>query len=245
MDLTVGTFKPVETETPKRKRRSRHSSGGGRSPGGDGGGRDDGGAGGGGGQQNFDKGPNDAEPNDKSRILTGFLLLVVLMTFGGLMGAYVVVATNKALEWRPFELPLQIWFSTLLIAVSSVTYELGRRAVERRNTQATRRWMIVTAALGGVFIASQLVVWILLVNRGFYLRGNPYAGFFYILTAAHAVHVIGGIIALGAALLRSWQPSRSDSEQYYRANLARSVGWYWHFMGALWVALFLLLGFWK
>jgi cytochrome c oxidase subunit 3 len=244
MDLTVGTFKPVETEPAKPKRRSRASSGGGRSPGG-GGGKDDGSPGGGGGRQNFDKGPNDAEPSDKSRILTGFLLLVVLMTFGGLMGAYVVVATNKALEGRPFELPLQIWVSTILIAASSITYELGRRAVERRNTAGTRRWMVATTVLGGVFVASQLVVWLLLVNRGYYMRGNPYAGFFYILTAAHAIHVIGGIIALGAALLRSWNPSRSDSEQYYRATLATSVGWYWHFMGALWVALFLLLGFWK
>jgi cytochrome c oxidase subunit III len=243
MDLTVGTFDPVETEPPKPKKHSRVSGGGGRSPGGDNGGKD--GGSGGGGSRNFDKGPNDADPVDKSRILTAFLLLVVLMTFGGLMGAYVVVATNKALEWRPFELPLQIWISTLLIAVSSITYELGRRAVDRRDTMATRRWMVITAALGGIFIASQLVVWILLVSRGFYMRGNPYAGFFYILTAAHAVHVIGGIIALGAALLRSWHPARSESEQNYRENLTRSVGWYWHFMGGLWVMLFLLLGFWK
>src|SRR5688500_11442483 len=243
MDLTVGTFDPIETESPKPKRRSRISGGGGRSPGGDNGGKNDGGRGGG--SRNFDKGPNAADPVDKSRILTAFLLLVVLMTFGGLMGAYVVVATNKALEWRPFELPLQIWISTLLIAVSSITYALGRRAVDLRDTKATRRWMVITAALGGIFIASLLVVWILLVSLGFYMRGHPSAGFFYILTAAHAVHVIGGIIALGAALLRSWHPARSESEQNYRENLTKSVGWYWHFMGCLWVMLFLLLGFWK
>lgn len=244
MDLTVGTFDPVETESPKPKRRSRISGGGGRSPGGEGGGKNDGG-GGSGGPRNFDKSPNDADPVDKSRILTAFLLLVVLMTFGGLMGAYVVVATNKALEWRPFELPFQIWFSTILIAVSSITYELGRRSVEIRNTLRTRRWLVSTAVLGGVFIASQLVVWIMLVGRGFYMRGNPYAGFFYILTAAHAVHVIGGIVALGAVLLRSWHPARTESEQHYRTNLTMSVGWYWHFMGGLWVVLFVLLSFWK
>ena len=241
MDVTVGTFEPVETDTPASRRRSRGASGGARPPGGGG----DGKSGPGGGPKNFDKDPNDADPVDKSQILTSFLLLVVLMTFGGLMGAYVVVATNRALEWRPFELPLQIWFSTALIVFSSVTFELGRRALERRDTDRTRLWMVATAVLGGVFIASQLVVWIMLVGRGFYMRGNPYAGFFYILTAAHAVHVIGGIVALGAALLRTWHPTNSESEQHYRSNLTKSVGWYWHFMGALWVLLFLLLGFWK
>lgn len=105
--------------------------------------------------------------------------------------------------------------------------------------------MIATAVLGGVFIASQLIVWLSLVSRGFYLQGNPYAGFFYILTAVHAVHVIGGIIALGAVLLRSWHPTEREAESSYRANLARSVGWYWHFMGGLWIVLFLVLGFWK
>ena len=246
MGIGVGTFEPAETEPAKPKRASRSTVGGGRSSGGgDGGKNGGGGASGGNGPQNFDRSPNDAEPNDKSRILTGFLLLVVLMTFGGLMGAYVVVATNRALEWRPFELPVQIWLSTLLIAISSFTYELGRRAVERGDTNGTRRWMITTAIIGGVFIASQLLVWTILVGRGFYLRGNPYAGFFYILTAAHAVHVICGIVALGTSLLRSWYPARSESEQYYRSNLTRSVGWYWHFMSGLWVVLFLLLGFWK
>jgi cytochrome c oxidase subunit III len=248
MDLGIGTLEPLETEPVKRKRRPRSTFGGGRSSGGDNGGNKGGGSDGGGGGSDsyrFDKSPNDAEPNDKSRILTGFLLLVVLMTFCGLMGAYVVVATNKALEWRPFDLPLQIWVSTIVIFLSSITFELGKRSVLGGETEGARRWLVATAALGGVFVASQLLVWILLVSRGFYMRGNPYAGFFYILTAAHAVHVIGGMIALGATLLRSWHPARSESEQYYRTNLAKSVGWYWHFMGGLWIALFGLLGFWK
>jgi len=50
---------------------------------------------------------------------------------------------------------------------------------------------------------------------------------------------------LGTVLLRTWHGSLSDDEITYRRNLARSVGWYWHFMGALWIVLFVLLGFWK
>lgn len=247
MDLSVGTLEPAENEPYVRTRRSRSSMTSGRSSGDPGGGKNGGGGdnnGDGPGRPRFDEEQSD-EPRDKSRILTVFLLVVVLMTFGGLMGAYVFVSTNHALEWRPFDLPLQVWFSTLIILASSVTYEFGQSAIARSDVPGTRRWMVATTALGAVFIASQLLVWLILVNRGLYMSGNPYAGFFYLLTAVHAVHVIGGIIALGAVLLRSWQPARTDREHSYRTALSRSVGWYWHFMGGLWIVLFTLLGFWK
>lgn len=202
------------------------------------------------------RGPREPEPfddmddnenafRDKSKIITLFLLLVVLMTFGGLIGAYVVIATNDVLEWQPFSLPVPVWISTALIIASSVTYEFAKRGVIASNTAATRRYMIATSALGGMFISSQLMAWLVLVNRGFYLSGNPYSGFFYILTAIHAVHVLGGIIALGTITLRTWNATADLDEYFYRKALAISVGMYWHFMGLLWIALFLLLGFWK
>lgn len=167
------------------------------------------------------------------------------MTFAGLLGAYLMLATNKAAEWRPFDLPVQIWVSTVIILASSVTYTLAKRSVDRNLFLTARKWLIATTVLGGLFVSSQLVLWLELVNRGLYVQGNPYAGFFYILTATHLVHVAGGIAALAAILLRSWYPSASVRETVRRRDLARSVGWYWHFMGALWVVLFLMLGFWK
>lgn len=192
-------------------------------------------------------GEADTDPNvtDKSRIISAFVLLVVLMTFGGLLSAYVVLATNRSIEWNPFSLPFQVWISTAFILASSVTYDLGQRAIFRRDVESTRRYMVGTAVLGGIFIASQLIAWVALVQRGYYMEGNPYAGFFYILTAAHALHVLGGIIALGTVLLRSWYPAANSDEQIYRERMTRSIGWYWHFIGALWIVLLLFLGFWK
>ncbi|MGD9560959.1 MAG: heme-copper oxidase subunit III [Pyrinomonadaceae bacterium] len=184
-------------------------------------------------------------PADKSKYIAWFLLMAVGMTFAGLLGAYLMIATNRAAEWRPFDLPIQIWISTAIILASSVTYSFAKRSVDRGSYLLARKWLIATTVLGGLFISSQLVLWIELVNRGFYLRGNPYAGFFYILTAAHLAHVAGGIVALAAIVLHSWHPSRNEDEHLYRRQLARSVGWYWHFMGGLWVVLFLMLGFWK
>ena len=185
------------------------------------------------------------ETPDKSKIVTWFLLLVVLMTFGGLIGAYVVISTNNVAEWQPFNLPIPVFISTALIIISSFVYDLAKRAINRNDEKRTRHFLVATTVLGAAFISSQILAWLALVNQGLYMQGNPYAGFFYILTGIHAAHVLGGIVALGVILLRSWNYTEHGPELEYRRNLARSVGWYWHFMGVLWVVLFLLLGFWK
>jgi cytochrome c oxidase subunit 3 len=78
-----------------------------------------------------------------------------------------------------------------------------------------------------------------------YVESNPYAGFFYILTGVHALHVVVGIGVLGYIVLRTWQKTSSDEELSKRKTISNAVGWYWHFMGTLWIVLFLLLGFWK
>lgn len=237
--MKAGTIEPVVgDERPKRRARSGFF-GGGSSGNGENGGGNDGGHG-----PQFDSFA-DTYYQDKSKIVTWFLLLVVLMTFGGMIGAYIVIATNGAAEWRPFDLPVQVWISTALILISSITYHLAQKALFADAYDRSRKFLVVTTGLGAAFISSQILVWLALVNRGFYLRGNPYAGFFYILTAVHAIHVAGGIVALGTILLRTWNATASSDEKLYRRNLARAVGWYWHFMGALWIVLFLLLGLWK
>ncbi len=186
----------------------------------------------------------DAVP-DKSKVVTWFLLLVVMMTFGGLIGAYIVISTNNVLEWRPFELPLAVYISTAIIAISSFTFHEGQRALFKGRQMDVPKWFVWTTVWGGTFISSQLIVWMSLVRAGAYIAGNPYAGFFYILTAVHAAHVLGGIVALGVILLRTWHPTENEDELKYRRDLTRSVGWYWHFMGLLWLVLLVLLGFWK
>ncbi len=247
--MEVGTAELIpDREDADAGRRTSRLVGGG--SGGGGGGNDDD-NGGGGGSDGPDRSRSYAytesqdDVPDKSKFVAWFLLIVVLMTFGGMIGAYIVIATNRAAEWQPFNLPFQVWVSTALIAGSSVTYHLAKVALFADRFKQSRQMLIATTVLGAAFISSQLLVWLALVNRGFYMQGNPYAGFFYILTSAHAVHVLGGIIALGAVLLRTWNDTAFGPELVYRRNLARSIGWYWHFMGGLWIVLLVLLGFWK
>lgn len=245
--MEIGTADIIEDPEETRRRRSGYSSGSGSPGNGNGGGRNPGDDDGGDHERPHRESGRSDQPfvPSKSRVLTGFLLLVVLMTFGGLIGAYVVISANKAAEWKPFDLPLPVWISTGIILLSSIVYHLGKLAVDRNDQPAARKWFVVTSVFGASFISSQILAWLALNSGGFYLEGNSYAGFFYILTAVHAVHVIGGIIALGSILLRNLTPTENLAEITKRKTLAQVVGWYWHFMGALWLVLFVLLGFWK
>jgi cytochrome c oxidase subunit 3 len=215
--------------------------------GGSGGGGDDGGGNNGGTHDSDHYYPSgeSAYPSNVSRILTWFLLLVVLMTFGGLMGAYIVISTNGVAEWKPFNLPFQLWVSTALILSSSFTYTVAQRALYDGNHQKSKNWLLATTVLGAMFISSQLLAWFELVKRGVYMQSNPYAGFFYIITALHALHVAGGIVALGYIVLRTWNETDGTQELTKRKEIASAVGWYWHFMDGLWIVLLLMLGFWK
>jgi len=240
--MEVGTAETVEVADEKRKRRPTLLGGGG---GGNNGNKRRGG--GGGGDDSDDSGPQNTDytvPN-KSKILTLFLLLIVTMTFGGLIGAYIVIHTNGGAEWQPFNLPIQVWISTLIILASSVTYHLAFRAILGEDQPLAKKYLVATTVLGAAFISSQILAWFALVQRGLYMAGNPYAGFFYILTGVHVVHVLGGIIALGSIVLKTWEDTDSERVWKRRKELGQTVGWYWHFVDGLWIVLFMLLGFWK
>jgi cytochrome c oxidase subunit 3 len=245
--MKIGTIETIEENEKKRKTRSGLSSGlgsnGGNKNGGGGGGGSDGGDNNNRNSDSFEE--SETYSSNKFRIATWFLLLVVLMTFGGLISAYVVISTNGVMEWKPFDLPIQVWISTNLILASSITYTISQKALNLENQEKAKNWLLATTVFGGMFIASQILSWLELVRRGVYVESNPYAGFFYILTGVHALHVIGGIAILGYVVLRTWQKTSSNEELSKRKTISNAVGWYWHFMDALWIVLFLLLGFWK
>lgn len=244
--MNVGTLEIDEIdETGELVRGGPRTSGGGGGNGGDGGDGNEGR----GGSGPFD--PRNDEDlvtdggNAKYRILTFFLLVVVLMTFGGLMAAYVVIHANNVQEWQPFALPFQVWISTALIAAGSILYYLFERNASAGRLVEARKWLMASMAVSALFVASQLAVWALLMQAGFYVRGNPYAGFFYILTAVHAVHVIAGIIALWSVFVRFRRLVVEDVLNEQRLAIAKTVGWYMHFLAILWFVLVFFLGFWK
>jgi len=180
----------------------------------------------------------------KYRIGMWVALAGVTMMFTALTSAYIVRA-NSSNDWRPLEAPRLLWLSTALIVASSLTIEIARRALKRGESALYSRWLTLTVLLGLGFLASQLLAWRQLVTQGIYMASNPHSSFFYVLTGAHGLHLLGGILGLDYLLLRSRRSRFEEHGEEKRLAMAGSVALYWHFMDGLWIYLFLLLFLWR
>jgi cytochrome c oxidase subunit III len=166
-------------------------------------------------------------------------LAAITMTFAAFTSA-LIVRQGSALDWHHLVLPRVLYWNTLVLLASSVTLEISRRRVAtfmggpRTVDLNPSRWLYVTLLLGLVFVAGQYAAWLQLRSEGLFLATNPSSSFFYLLTAVHALHVLGGLVGLTYVIRR-----------LHRVVLRRSTldtfSYYWHFMGILWVYLLLLL----
>jgi cytochrome c oxidase subunit 3 len=186
------------------------------------------------------------------------------MVFISLTSAYVVRqglptfdgATNSYVrDWGQVQLPwMLLAINTALLLISSLTMEAARRGMARRAALAPLQsipgiaigeeksfpWLGVTVLLGFGFLAGQWMAWGELKARGFFVDTNPNSSFVYLLTAAHAVHLAGGIVALlWAAVMTSLLHRPVEG----RRIVVDVTAWYWHFMAVLWIYVFALLGF--
>jgi cytochrome c oxidase subunit 3 len=166
------------------------------------------------------------------------------MLFTALTSAYIVRAAS-ATDWRPLALPRILWVSTALILLSSGTLEAARKSLKRLLDGGYVRWLSATAFLGVGFLLSQLLAWRQLSRQGVFLSSNPHSSFFYLLTATHGLHLVGGLLALIYLLLRTRQKRDDAVAEAKRLACADAVGIYWHFMDGLWIYLFLLLFLWR
>jgi cytochrome c oxidase subunit 3 len=160
----------------------------------------------------------------------------IVMLFAAFTSALVVRKSGG--DWLTFELPQILWFNTAVIAVSSLMLEGVRRA-GRRSRRAATPWVVATVSLGLVFLAGQVQAWRELVASGVFLPTNPSSGFFYILTGAHAVHMVAALMVLGMLLVRTVRRSH-DGEWPFFASLAST---FWHFLTVVWLYLFLILNY--
>lgn len=216
---------------------------GGRGPRGGGGGPNDGGGGGGGGNDRDSDNERDWSP-DRFRIGVYVGIASILIMFGALGLAFIVRMQAPALpQSRSVELPPMLWLSTLLILSSSLTFITAKYHLRKGAPPLYWSWLAVTLLLGFGFLISQIVSWNHFSERGFFFASNPHSVFFYVLTALHALHLLGGLAALALLMLYA---RRSAA---YKAGLPRTLaytdaaGIYWHFMDALWIAVFALLIF--
>ena len=171
-------------------------------------------------------------------------LASILMLFTALTSAYIVRAASST-DWQPLPMPRVLLLSTALILVSSGTLEWAKRKLKAALEGSYRTWLLITTALGLGFLTSQLLAWRQLVGQGVYVASHPHSSFFYLLTATHGVHLLGGLLALGYLIISARRQSQEERFRSKRLAAAGAVAIYWHFMDVLWIYLFLLLFFWR
>ena len=162
--------------------------------------------------------------------------LAIFAFFAALVVAFIWRAQTPD-YWTPVELPSLLWLSSAVIVISSVSAELARRYLIRGLKRMYRRWLAVTASLGTLFLVLQVASWKQLANAGAFLAENPHASFYYIFTGLHGCHLTLGLAALILFTIRAW---RVDGPVKRREWIASTI-YYWHFMGALWIGLFVVL----
>ncbi|MEO5984693.1 MAG: heme-copper oxidase subunit III [Ferruginibacter sp.] len=159
----------------------------------------------------------------------------ILMMFAGLTSAY-IVKRNQA-NWITFDLPAAFWYSTAAIIGSSVTITLALKAFKQRTMYLYRRLVIGTVLLGIVFICFQVLGFTQLWERGLTLQSNVSISFLYVIVGLHALHVVGGVIALIVLSLQAF----SSKTRNYSAVPVEIVSTYWHFVDILWIYLLIFL----
>lgn len=172
-------------------------------------------------------------------------IAAISMSFAAYTSA-LIVRQGANPDWVHFKLPPILYFNTLVVLASSVTLYLAPLKRRRRDSGLAElpavgarrevRWLYVTLGLGLLFLLGQVIAWRDVAAQGLTLASSPSSSFFYLLTAVHGVHLLGG---LGGLLYVVYRVERSSESQALRAYRAASV--YWHFMAALWVYVFFLL----
>ena len=174
-------------------------------------------------------------------------IVSIAMAFGGLTSAYLVRKASG--QWVDFSMPGSFFTSTILILVSSATLHVAHVANKKGHPVLVVLGLVSTMILGLLFAGYQYLGWQELTNAGIYLDGNPSGSFFYVITGLHAVHVLGGIVFLGIATIRSlwlflWKKNQSTilNEELKTLTVRTDLlSMFWHFMGILWVYLFIFL----
>ena len=149
---------------------------------------------------------------------------------------FVVLRVTNLHNWSGIQLPSILWMNTIVLLLSSATLEMARRKLRVDDASGFRRMWTLTTVLGVLFVAGQFIAWRQLAARGIYAASGLASSFFYLFTAMHALHLLGGVCALLYVELHQFEAARIS-----RSLAAEIASYYWHFMDGLWVFLLALL----
>ncbi len=169
------------------------------------------------------------------RFLLWMFMVSIVMIFASLTSAYIVRQAEG--NWLTFELPQLLWYSTVILLLSSLTAQLAYRAAKQDNLATLKTTLGLTVILGVSFLITQLYSWGVLIDNHVYFVGNPSGSFLYVLMGVHGFHLLSGLVYLLIVLTQSFT-YKVHSKNLLHLSLSVS---YWHFLDVLWIYLFVFL----
>ena len=173
-----------------------------------------------------------ALPATPARTGVWVAIAAISMSFAAFTSA-LVVRSGPGGDWERLRLPPILFVNTAVLLLSSGALEICRRRFSAGAP--ARSWLAATAALGAAFVAGQVLAWRALAGEGVFLATSPSSSFFYVLTVIHALHVLGGL----AGLTYAW--GRLARTPDTAGGVLAAAATFWHFMGALWLYVLLVL----
>ena len=173
--------------------------------------------------------------------LTGLLVLLTAstMVFAAFTSAF-WVRRGLSNDWAPTPLPRVMWLNTAVLLASSVLLEIGRRTLKAGKRVEFNRYWTIGTGLGILFLLGQALAWRQLSAAGVFIASNPSSSFFYVLTASHAAHVLGGITALVYVDVKALSLQLGPGKR----TAVDVSALFWHFLDGLWLYLMVLLTVW-
>ena len=157
----------------------------------------------------------------------------IIMMFAGLTSAYVVKRDQPA--WTTFPIPGAFYYSTAVLLTSSLTIQMALKGFKDREMLRYRNLLTTTAILGILFVLLQWKGFRQIWDTGITFHGSGGGQFLYIIAGLHAVHVLGGIVALLVMVARAYMPRIRS----YNSVPIEVMSTYWHFVDLLWIYLFI------
>jgi len=142
-------------------------------------------------------------------------------------------------DWKSMPEPLLLWLNTLLLVITSIVFISAQIASKKNNFEIVKNRLIAIGLLSILFLLGQLLVWQQMVAQGYYVSSNPANAYFYVFTALHGLHLLGGLVYWLMTIKKVWNPK--DIIVMKTKHTVELCAIYWHFLLAVWVVLFGLM----
>jgi cytochrome c oxidase subunit 3 len=173
-----------------------------------------------------------------AKIGLGVFLAVVGSLFALFISAYSM--RMSLVDWRALPVPKLLWFNTGVLVLSSAALQWAHVAARRHDIDGVITGLLAGGASAVTFLVGQLLAWQQLRVAGYFVASNPANSFFYLLTAMHGLHLMGGMVALGRTTTKVWHGAEL-TETRLSVELCTI---YWHFLLLVWLVLLGLLTGW-